>query len=196
MADQPIDESQEIIIRDGTTSDYELKVNNDGSLNTVDASSSLADTDKIFQISETINITGGATENNFFLLRNPSGSGKKIKIIDITVGFTNTVNVMAIFKLYASPTITANGTSLTIKPGRIGDSVPSSSMNAYSTPTISARGSQYIAFTAAGGPSTDASYHLDVDQSIIVDDNYDILLTGTPDGTNRGVLLTIRWAEV
>lgn len=196
MSDQPVDESQEVIIRDGITSDYELKVNSDGSLNIVDASSSLADQDKVFQIAETINITGGGTENNFLLIKNPSGSGKKLKIIDITIGFTNTVNVMATFKLYASPTITTNGTTLTVKPGRIGASTPTSSMQAYSAPTISARGSEYLNFMVTGGPSTPSSYCIDVDQSIIVDANYNILLTGTPDGTNRGVLITVRWIEV
>jgi len=196
MSDQPVDESQEIIIRDGTTSDYELKINSDGSVNTVDASSSLADQDKVFQIAETINITGGGTENNFLLLKNPSGSGKRLKIIDITIGFTNTVNVMATFKLYASPTITTNGTALTIKPGRIGASTPSSVIQAYSTPTISARGSEYLNFMVTGGPNAPSSYHIEVDQSIIVDANYNILLTGTPDGTNRNVLITIRWVEV
>ena len=33
MADQPVDETQEVIIRDGTTSNNELKVNADGSIN-------------------------------------------------------------------------------------------------------------------------------------------------------------------
>lgn len=33
MADQPVDETQEVIIRDGSTSNNELKVNSDGSIN-------------------------------------------------------------------------------------------------------------------------------------------------------------------
>lgn len=195
MADLSFTQGSEPVSVYNETSGNQLGINADGSLNTVDASASLADSDKIFQISETITITGGGTENNFLLIRNPSGSGKRIKIIDITIGFTNTVSVLAIFKLYASPTITANGTAITIKPGRIGSGVPSSAMNAYSTPTISARGSQYLAFTVAGGPNIPASYHLDVDQSILIDSTYDVLLTGTPDGTNRNVLITIRWVE-
>lgn len=181
---------------ENVTSGNDLVINADGSINCVDASSSLADQDKIFQIATTINITGGGTENNFFLLKNPSGSGKKIKLIDINIGFTNTVNVMAIFRLYGNPTITTNGTALTIVPGRIGASVPSSAMTAYSTPTISARGTEYSNFTVAGGPSADSSYHLDIDQSILIDPNYNLLITGTPDGTNRAVLITVRWAEV
>jgi hypothetical protein len=195
MSDLPTTETSEVTIADSAGTN-KLMVNADGSLNVVDASSSLADTDKIFQISETINITGGGTENNFLLIRNPSASGKKLKLIDVTTGFTNTVSVMAYFKLYSSPTITAVGSGLTIKAGRIGSGVPASVMTAYSTPTISVRGSQYLAYTASGGSSIYASYHLDIDQSIIIDPGYDVLLTGTPDGTNRGVLITVRWAEV
>lgn len=184
-----------IWLQDWTTGDN-LKINTDGSLNTVDASSLLAAQDKIFQIAGTFTITGSGTENNFLLIRNPSGSGKQIRLIDITVGYTNTINVLAYFKLYSSPTVTANGTAITIKPGRIGSSVPSSSVNAYSNPTVSDRGTEYLNFMAAGGPSTDASWRFEINQSILVDPNYDILLTGTPDGTNRNVLLTVRWAEV
>lgn len=196
MADLTTDETQEVIVRSGTTSSNELEVNTDGSINVVDASSLLASQDKIFQIAETITITGGGTENDFLLIKNPNGSGKQIRIIDITIGFTNTVNLMAYFKLYASPTITTNGTSLTIKPGRIGASVPSSAVTAYSNPTISGRGTAYLNFTVSGGPGADSSWRFEVNQSILVDPNYNILLTGTPDGTNRNVLITIRWAEV
>jgi hypothetical protein len=195
MPEIPLTESDEVTIADAGGTN-KLAVNTDGSLNTKSADSNLADTDKIFQICETITITGGGTENNFLLIKNPSGSGKKIKIIDLTLGFSNTVSVLAVFKLYASPTITTNGTSLTIKPGRIGAGTPSSAMQAYSTPTISVRGTEYINLMVSGGSNIASSYHLDVDQSIIVDENYNILITGTPDGTNRNVLITMRWAEV
>jgi len=173
-----------------------LKINTDGSINSVDASSLLASQDKIFQIAETINITGGGTENDFLLISNPSGSGKQLRLIDITIGFTNTINVMAYFKLYASPTITTNGTNLTVKPGRIGVSTPSSAVNAYSKPTISARGTEYLNFMVAGGPNSPSSWRFEINQSILLDPNYNILFTGTPDGTNRNILLTFRWAEI
>lgn len=173
-----------------------LKINTDGSINTVDSSSLLASQDKIFQIAETINITGGGTENNFLLIRNPSGSGKQLRLIDITIGFTNTVNVMAYFKLYASPTITANGTTLTVKPGRVGASTPASAVNAYSRPTISVRGTECLNFMVAGGPGTPSSWRFEINQSVLLDPNYNILFTGTPDGTNRNILLTFRWAEI
>lgn len=195
MPEIPLDESTEVTVADAAGTN-KLSVNADGSINIVDASFSLADQDKIFQLAETLTITGGGTENNFLLLKNPSGSGKRMRLIDITLGFTNSINVMAFFKLYASPTVTANGSALTIKPGRIGGSTPASAIEAYFRPTISVRGSEYINLMVSGGPGSPSSYHLDFDQSILVDENYAVLLTGTPDGTNRNVLLTLRWAEV
>jgi hypothetical protein len=196
MADLNTDETQEVIVRSGTTSNNELEVNSDGSINTKSLIASLTDSDKSFGISTSITITGGGTENDFLLIRNPSQSGKQLKFDTISVGFNNTVSVMASFKIYATPTITSNGTAVTINPGRIGASVPASSINVYSTPTISSRGTEYANFMVTGGPNSGSSYRFNVDQTIIVDPGYSLLITGTPDGINRNLLLTLRWIEV
>lgn len=179
----------------GGTNQYAVEPNMDGSINTVDLSSSLADQKKVYTISFDYNLASTG-EKLALYINNPTGSGKVLKLIDLTIGLTNTVGSMAIIRLYANPTITANGTAVAIQPSYVGASQPASAMLAYSGPTASANGSQYFSVQINGGTNGGQTLHFDFDQSLLIAENNRLLLTGNPDGTNRNTLITVRWAEV
>lgn len=139
-------------------------------------------------------ITGSGTENNVLLLSNPAGSGKNIKLYMLTIGFSNTINIMATMRWYANPTVTANGTGLTIRRMKIGGS-SSSACSAYDGPTTSATGTLYGHLLVSGGPNNSAFVY-NFNGSLVLAPGNTILFTGTPDGTNRFLLFYLSWTEV
>lgn len=79
------------------------------------------------------------TEHDFLLLKNPSGNDLDLLISHMSVG-TNSTSIRSIFKFYAEPTITTDGTSLGISKTYIGGSAPTPQAQAFLDPTISIRG--------------------------------------------------------
>lgn len=194
MADLPSDETIEVIVRDSLDSNKELMINSDGSINVLDTSSSLADQKKVYMASYAYNLASSG-EKLALYLNNPTGSGKVLKLIDMTVGLTNTVGSMAVIRAYYNPTITANGTAKTISPGYIGGGQAASSMTLFSGASASANGTLFWQFQLTGGTNGGNSIHQDFDQSVILAENNKLLITGDPDGTNRNLIITLRWVE-
>ncbi len=78
-------------------------------------------------------------ENDFLLVKNPTGSGKTVRIERIIFGSDeNQANKSSFFRIYRDPTITSNGTTLVINNLKKGSAA--GVMTAFKIPTISARG--------------------------------------------------------
>lgn len=194
MADLPNREKGRVVVEDGPNG-YDLKVNSDGSINVNTSSSSLSLNKQVYSASFDYNLANTG-EKLALYLNNPSGSTKIVKLIDLTIGLTNTVSSQAIFRMYVNPTITANGTAVTISPAYIGASQPTATALVYSGPSASANGTQYWAWQINGGPSGGQTMHVDFDGDVLLAANNRILITGNPDGVNRNAIFTLRWAEV
>jgi hypothetical protein len=94
---------------------------------------------KAFTFTSLLQNIDSNTEKDFLLLKNPSGSGKDILITHFKFG-TDSQNVRSMIRIYSNPTVTTDGTSLTISNTLIKSSPPSSGMEAYKFPTTSAKG--------------------------------------------------------
>lgn len=193
MADNPITQYDRIVIEgaDGT----DMAVRSVGMIGAYGHAGFMREGKKLYYISENFNLAASGTEARAFLIRNPNGSGKIIRLTDLQVILTNTVGAIAIVRMYHGPTITANGTALTIRNASHGGSPGATGMNAYSGPTISANGTRILSGTITSGTSGGRDLILPFDGSIAIHPNNNLLITGQPDGTNRAMELTLRWSE-
>lgn len=133
--------------------------------------------------------TSGTSEIDFVLMRNPSGSGKTIYGYAQEYTYTKGSGV-SIARIYAGPTITANGTLETIfplKPSAGNTSVAS----VYYAPTISARGSQVALF----GQGATGTYSFRPDLGLMLEEGYDMLFTVQPAANNTDHSITLYWVE-
>jgi hypothetical protein len=193
VADISLNESDEVTIADAAGIN-KLIVNSDGSLNVQNNPSFKADLKQLYWCSYAFNLANSG-EKMAMYFRNPSGSGKTIKIIDITLGLTNTVSAAAIARLYANPTVSANGSAQSALPAYIGGSQAAAVGLVTSGPTVSVNGSLYLAEQVVSS-SLGFSATVDFDECLILAPNNSLLITGDPDGTNRNMMITITWIEV
>jgi hypothetical protein len=194
MADVSLNESDEVTIADSAGVN-KLTVNTDGSINAQDHAAYKAEAKQFYWCSFAFNLASTG-EKTALYFRNPSASGKVVKIVDLTIGLTNTVGSMAIVRMYANPTTSANGTALTALPGYIGGSQAASVALLSSGPTVSANGSLYLAEHVSGGTNGTGTREVDLAECILLAAGNSLLLTGDPDGTNRNLLVTITWVEI
>lgn len=153
-----------------------------------------AEKDQLFQLCwETDDLD--SSEKDLILVRNPDSSGKQLKIIKVIFNNYDSVNSLANFRIYTAPSITSNGSSLTVYPCREGASLPSSVVNAYYEPTISSRGKKRYSGSTSGGALSSNALVIPIDNGLIIDPGYDMLITGQADGTNRDVSITLLWGE-
>jgi len=129
-----------------------------------------------------------SNETDYLLLKNPSGSNKilKIKKFDLGVDFNNAPP--SVYRIYRDPTITANGTALTISNIRKSGSV--SIASAFRSPTISARGTLLVAQSFLGGTPTN-EHNL----GFIIEAGENILITMDNGATNVDTCVTTYWSE-
>jgi hypothetical protein len=136
----------------------------------------------------------GSSEKNLLHLLNPSGSGKNLIIWKIILSCFDTISSQVYFRVYANPTITGNGTALTISNGRIMTSPTASIANAYHSPTTSALGVLRFSGVTIGGTAAQ-SLPLQIAGGLILEPNNRLLITGRADGTNRDTAFYIEWSE-
>lgn len=145
----------------------------------------------VFSVAADINMATGDAENPVILLRNPAGSGKTIYIRRITYG-VSTNNVYIVAKLYKTPTISVNGTTITPQNLLVGSGTASVIL-ATTLPTLSSNGT----LVANGSsPQNSSTYPLIDDFYMSVPENQSIALTGTAAGNNRVGSFTVQWVEV
>lgn len=134
----------------------------------------------------------GTSENDIFLLKNPSGSGKTVRIKHICSSIVATVTGDGHrLKLYAGPTITSDGTALTIN--KFSSSQSASSMEAYYAPTISSRGTDVIGYFVGQGSSL---VNTDVDLAFYLAPNENFLISLQSLNTGKSHSINVCWAEV
>lgn len=130
----------------------------------------------------------GVAEVAFMLIKNPSGSGKNIRVYEIKFGIDGNVNDPSIYRVYRDPTITTNGTAITIRNRR--KSGAASAMEAYTAPTVSANGS-----LLDGETFTSIEGHDFQDLGWFIEPGEDILITIDPTLTNLSHIISLEWIE-
>jgi hypothetical protein len=137
-----------------------------------------------------ISITGTA-ENNFLLLRNPSGSGKLVRIHAIIVGMVATVTGdSGRIKFYRDQTVTANGTALTVRPmKKTGNNAVN--LLANTAPTTSSLGT--LLFTRAITQAWMDTMH--THESVYIQAGENMLITIQPANTNKNYTVNIWFME-
>jgi len=156
----------------------------------VNDDSNLADAGKVFIMNFEVGSIG-TTEIPLALFRNPSGSGKTVKLIRITFTNLTTVNGFVRIRAYASPTITSDGTALSELCTKFGGAAGAS--EAFSSPTLSANGTRLSQWNI---PAFSNALIIPLDQFFILPETSVIAITGQADGTNRTIGASLIWAEV
>lgn len=151
--------------------------------------SNLADAGKVFSTNFEVSSIG-TTEIPVALFRNPSGSGKVIKLIRLTLSNLHTVSSFIRVRAYVAPTVTADGTALTEGCTRIGGSAGVA--EAFSSPTVSANGTRIAQWVV---PAFAAALIIPLDHLFILDPNTSLLITGQADGTSRVCGGSLIWSE-
>ena len=146
--------------------------------------------DENFCISEPITPTA-ASETDVILIKNPTGSGKKL-YLDLFEILGLSADFSSIIRIYSGPTITANGTAITIKNGNVGSAV-TSVMNAYKLPSISARGS--LLYTGSFLKAVTASWFIEFAGRLLWNANHNMLITFEHSATSRDAVISAIWRE-
>jgi hypothetical protein len=135
-----------------------------------------------------LNISGTAA-TPIFLLKNPSGSTKNVRIWRTLI--MSSAN-STFWQVYRNPTITTNGTALAIQNLKL--SGPASVVTAFSSPTISANGTLMIS-TQYGGSSIAPQSVLEFELAPFVEQNENLLLVAANSQNNKPVDLTFWFSE-
>ena len=133
----------------------------------------------------------GNTDNPVLLLRNPNGSGKTLYIYLVS-GNTTITNVSVEFKVFADPTVTANGTSQTSQSRYVGGGAGTAVGLVTTLPTVTSNGAA-LATSTTGQNSSDVDIVNDF--SIAIAPNHSILITASPSSNNRNVAIELSWLE-
>lgn len=189
MADITRDESVEVVLIDGAGTNEGI-VNTDGTLATRANDHQLAVANQVFITNFEVSSIG-TSEIPVVLFRNPSGSGKTVKLIRLTMSNLHTVTSFIRVRAYGSPTVTSDGTSLTEICTHVGASGPVSV--SFSSPTVSANGTRFSQWVV---PSFSVPTIINLDMVFLLDANTQVLLTAQADGTNRVLGGSLIWAEV
>lgn len=125
-----------------------------------------------FFASSNVVTTGVSTEAAFFLLRNVNGNTKNIRIGRMV--FCSPSSGNTIYRVYIDPTITLNGTALTVTGARQSGQNASQG-TAFTTPTVSANGTRIKAVNLPTG----TDFILDMDHGLWLEPNHSLLVTST-----------------
>ena len=145
----------------------------------------------LYSVAISLNMAVAGTDNPLILIKNPTGSGKRLYLYKANLG-VDVTNVLANFRVYSNPTITLNGTSHTPRNLFIGGGFAASVIEVYSLSTLSVLGTLIQTYETG---QNNNSYDGIQDFSIQIAPNNNILITGNPGSNNRMSTLTITWAE-
>ena len=132
----------------------------------------------------------GTNENDFLLITNPVGSGKilRVRYVNLLTP-SSSAGKQNIYRFYRAPTITANGTALTIQ--KLLSSGGSSTSFAYKLPTISARGLQILDLVS----SAYINAWVDINYTIQLIAGESLLVTVDPQTNNDEHQAQLLWEE-
>lgn len=131
----------------------------------------------------------GSTETDFLLMKNPVSSGVLVRFKEfiMTIGGASTNS--SIIRFYRSPTITSDGTPLSISKV-LPTASQTSAIEVFQSPTISARGSLIQLFSIDF-----KSFSRDQDLSRFLTDGSNLLVTVDANVTNVEHNIVAIWAE-
>lgn len=132
----------------------------------------------------------GTSQTAFYLFRNPNASGKTALIFSIKI----TISGGGTYRIYQSPTVTSTGTGLNEQNLYLKSSPTSAVVTAFSQPTVSANGTLIQTGRLSSQKGTDEL--LVSDEYMIIDPNFDLLITIQNDANNTPTAITIKWIEV
>lgn len=190
MADITLDETQEVIIRDSTTSNNELKVNSDGSINVVTTTSNLGAANEAFLASYEGSVS--TSEVPVLLLRNPSNSTKYV-FIDAFILSAVTGGRIIWCRGYEMPVITANGTTVNTHSVTKQGTEPTASLLLTHTPTVSSNGERNFVLTSG---QFQLSLPVKLDPIVVLYPNTAFLITAISSGNNSAFAIDLRWREL
>ena len=185
------EEARARVIEDSETL-VNMRVNDDGSINSKNGYASLWPQ---FAASDTftdVDSDDPGTGNEVMLIRNPSGSGKRMYISKLVFAEYNFATSEVIIELFANPTITSTGSPVPSTTTCLGSGDSPSGL-IYSEPTASANGTRILAVQLSGQNALDSKTNFDGQFSL--EPGTDILLRGFSDGNNRSVLSSVWWSE-
>lgn len=171
----------------GNTGD-KLKVDSSGATSEVPT---LLSTNKLYSAAFDASAAVSNTNNPILLFRNPAASGKVLKIWRIRTD-SDVTNVALNARIYANPTITLNGTSVSAFSRNVGGGAASAVALVTSLPTLSVLGSLLEAWV--NGQNSN-SFDGAPDFSMAIQENNSILLTINPSSNNRNCVVSIIWSE-
>jgi len=193
MSDLPyVQDTQQVVITDKSAN--EVSVTTVGQALVQNVPYYLSDNDKLFVLSSEPTTTLGTTETALLLFKNPSGSSKQAKIRRIEFSNFSTSDSFIKFRLYKSPTVTTNGTSITTSSLHIGGSAVAV-ITPFFLPVITANGIKLNAWNVGSYYHT-LTLILNLDFELLLDNNNSLLITGQADGSNRSPVINIIWAEI
>lgn len=164
--------------------------NSSGSLSPGTVGAGEAVNNRAFLTTFELILGNGGVEDNAILLRNPSGSGKRAYIREITFGNTTGASKSVILRVYSNPTVTSTGTTLTPRSMFIGGGAPTPVILVTTVPTTSALGTKV---TVAA--QTNEQAVVDYDWGLILGSNNSLLITGTGTANNVPLVVNIIWSE-
>lgn len=135
----------------------------------------------------------GTSELNVLLFRNPSGSGKTVKLKRLIYNNSHTVSSQLRIRVYVDATVTSAGTGVTEVALDIGSgNTPGAEV--FSSPTTSANGTQILDLLTLGGASAQDG-KFEFSEGCQLRENHNLLVTAISDGTNRVANISIVWEE-
>lgn len=131
-------------------------------------------------------------ENDFFLLKNPVSSGKIVRFQNLLMYLEKGTSVVfGTFRIYRQPTITADGTALTINKIRPSQTA-SSVCSAFKLPTISSRGTLVTSLRS----NTEQFNQRFQDLGRYLEENNNLLVTFQPETSGTTATVLFEWLEV
>jgi len=131
----------------------------------------------------------GSTEVDFCLVRNPGTNTLSIEIHVISYLYSKGSG-MSVLKIYDTPTITTNGTSVSINKMKLSGTSTSGVLVTH-TPTISNRGNLRRFIGASSTGSTTTEYDL----GLLIPPGYTFLFTVVPAANNADHAIYMDWGE-
>jgi len=114
---------------------------------------------RAFTVTTDLQNISGQLETALLYIKNPSGSGINIETTKFLVGGDSSSS-RAVYRVYDNPTVTADGTSLTIRNTLISDSPQASICEAYMLPTVTDFGALLnMAIAPSNSPSRGINRH-------------------------------------
>lgn len=145
-------------------------------------------------VASAFNITPANADQVAIYIKNPSGSGKTLVFQQFEVANNATsgatTNAEVLFKLFANPTSSANGTAATINTTSVGSGA-TTAMTAFTSPTVSANGTLLYSGIVYNGTPT-----FPKDMTIFrLAPNNNLLITLNSGVNNTAVNVTVLWSE-